>query len=156
MLSCPRRRAAEVQRFQEPAEYLRRCLEPKAFPRGVVVGGHERIELRSREPGQVGLARQTAAQSPDGILDTAFLPRRMRIAEVRGHAELAVQLMMQRELSAVVEGQALSQQRQLGYIRQRELFACDATSHLLPINLQPDNHHLDRTGLPTLVMCPRN
>ena len=51
----------------------------------------------------------TAIWAPDGVLDTAFLPWRARIAEIRLHAEFLLEPVMQGEFGSVVEGQGLAQ-----------------------------------------------
>src|SRR5689334_12881799 len=55
--------------------------EVKAFARGVVVGGDELAEAGGREGSEIGLARDEAAHPVDRVLDTAFLPGRIGIAE---------------------------------------------------------------------------
>ncbi len=61
--------------------------------------------MRKRALGQlrqVGPPRQSAAHTPDGVLDTPFLPERMGIAEESLDAE-GVKLVMAGELRPVVK-----------------------------------------------------
>src|SRR3990167_5060161 len=99
----------QVQRLELLTEHLRRSPVPQAFTWCMVVRRHQRIEITGLQCGEIGLARQAAAHATDGILDPAFLPWGMRIAEVGSHAELPVEPMVQGELGTVVEGHALSQ-----------------------------------------------
>src|SRR5262245_6847774 len=107
--SSPRRRGGgftfEVQHF---GEGLGRGPEVKAFSWSVVVGANEGVEAPVWKRGEVGLARNEAAHSTDGVLDAALLPGGIGIAEERVDGE-TMELLMARELGAVVEGDGLAQ-----------------------------------------------
>jgi hypothetical protein len=111
MVSSPRKRGGgftfEVQQF---VEHLCRCFEVKAFPWGVVVGTQEGVEAAIREGREVGLARDEAAHTTDGIFDATLLPGRVRIAKEGLDGE-AVKQAMTGELGAIVEGHGLAQPR---------------------------------------------
>jgi hypothetical protein len=99
---------------QHLGEGLGRGSPVKALSRGVVVGGHERTEAGVRQVGEIGFARDKAAHAADGVLDAAFLPRRVRVAEEGLNAE-PVKLVMSGELGAVIEGNGSAQvKRQRG------------------------------------------
>ena len=68
-------------------ESLSGSIVAEAFTRGIVVSLHQLSKAIVRQGGQVGLARQGAAQATDGVLDTTFLPRRAGIAEEGLEAE---------------------------------------------------------------------
>jgi len=95
-----------VQRFQED---LGGGLEVQAFSWCVVVEPGEVSDLRGREGGEIGLSRQSASQSSDGIFDATLLPGGMGIAEEGLEPEVALQAVMRGELGAVVEGDGLAQ-----------------------------------------------
>src|SRR5262245_65526636 len=82
VLSSPRKRGGgftvEVQQF---VEHLCRCFEVKAFSRGGVVGAQEGVEAALRKGCEVGLARDEAAHTTDGIFDATLLPGGVGIAE---------------------------------------------------------------------------
>jgi hypothetical protein len=80
----------------------------KAFSGCVVIGGNERLEARLRQGGEIGLSRNEASQAADGVLDAAFLPGRVRVAE-EGLDREPVQPSMPGELGAVVEGDRAAQ-----------------------------------------------
>ena len=80
----------------------------KALARGVVVGGDGLAEPCGREGCQIGLAWDEAAHPADSVLDAAFLPGCVRIAE-EGLDREAVQRQMTGELGAVVESDGLAQ-----------------------------------------------
>src|SRR5213079_1914883 len=107
--SFPRTREAgftlEVQHF---GEGFSRGPEVKTLSRRIVVGPDQGIESFGRQLGEVDLARQEAAHAPDGILDAAFLPRGIGIAEECLDRQ-AMQLVMMSELGSVVEGDGLPQ-----------------------------------------------
>ena len=107
--SSPRRRGGgftfEVQHL---GESLGRGFEVKAFSRSVVVGGDEGVESAERKGCEVGLARNEAAHSPDGVFDAALLPGSVGVAE-EGFDGEAMKCAMTRELGAVVEGDGLAQ-----------------------------------------------
>jgi hypothetical protein len=85
---------------------LGRGSEVKAFAWGVVVGGDEVAKSAVRERSEVGFAGDEAAHSADGVLDAAFLPGRVGIAEERLDRQ-AAQCEVACELSAIVEGDGL-------------------------------------------------
>jgi len=96
-----------VQQF---VEHLCRCFEVKAFSRGVVVGAQEGVEAALRKGCEVGLARDEAAHTTDGIFDATLLPGGVGIAEESLDGE-AVKHTMTGELGAIVEGHGLAQPR---------------------------------------------
>jgi hypothetical protein len=101
-------------------EGLCRSSEVKAFARGVVVGGDGLTEASGWELGQVGFAGDEAAQTADGVLDAAFLPRCMGVAEERLHQE-ALQGKMSGELGAVVEGDGTTQRLRYDFEQAHEM-----------------------------------
>ncbi len=94
--------------MQHLGEGLCRGPEVKAFAGCIVVGGNEAAEAAARQGSKIGFARDEAPHAADRILDAAFLPRRVRIAE-EGLDREAVQGQVTSELSAVVEGDGLAQ-----------------------------------------------
>ena len=70
--------------------------------RDIVVGLQQMRKRALGQLRQVGLLRQSAAHTPDGVLDTSFLPERMGIAEESLDAE-GVKLVMAGELRPVVK-----------------------------------------------------
>ena len=68
-------------------ECLSGSIVAEAFSRGIIVSLHQLSKPIVRQGGQVGLARQGAAQATDGVLDATFLPRRAGIAEEGLEAE---------------------------------------------------------------------
>ena len=80
--------------------------------RGIVVSLHQLSKPIVRQGGQVGLARQGAAQATDGVLDATLLPRRAGIAEEGLEAE-GMELVMLGELGAVVESNGLTPQQRM-------------------------------------------
>ena len=58
---------------------------------------------------EIGFAGQGPSHAADGVFDAALLPRAMGIAEEGLHAELGVELMVEGELGAVIEGDGLAQ-----------------------------------------------
>src|SRR5215210_4055009 len=78
-------------------------LPVKAFSRRVVVAGDEVEEALLIELGEVGLSGQEAAHASDGVLDAAFLPRSVRIAEEGLYAD-GFEVVVAGELGAIVEG----------------------------------------------------
>lgn len=83
--------------------------ESEAFARGVVVAKDASLKIVRRQSRQVGFAREMTTQAADGILDTAFLPGFVRIAEEGRQAQLLSELVMSSELGAVVEGEGEAQ-----------------------------------------------
>ena len=102
--------------------------EVKALSRGVVVSGYELAETTVWEDCQIGFAGKEAAHSADGILDAAFLPGRVGIAEEGLNREI-MQHQMACELGAVVEGDSLAQCVGQGGEETDEM-ACDAARRL--------------------------
>jgi hypothetical protein len=94
-----------VQHF---GEGLGRGPEVKAFSRRIVVGADQGVEAPVWKRGEVGLAREEAAHSTDGVLDAALLPGGIGITEERLDGK-PMELLMARELGAVVEGDGLPQ-----------------------------------------------
>ena len=88
-------------------ESLSGSIVAEAFARGIVVSLHQLSKPIVRQGGQVGLARQGAAQATDGVLDATLLPRRAGIAEEGLEAE-GMELVMLGELGAVVESNGLT------------------------------------------------
>src|ERR1700732_1503844 len=74
----------EVQHLREG---LGRGSEVKAFARSVVVGGDGLTEAAGWELCEVRLAGDEAAQAAEGVLDAAFLPGRVGVAEEGLHQE---------------------------------------------------------------------
>jgi hypothetical protein len=85
--------------------------ESEAFAGGVVVAKEASLKIVRRQSGQVGFAGEVTTESADGILDAAFLPGFVRIAEEGRQAELLSELVMSSELGAVVEGEGEAQGR---------------------------------------------
>jgi hypothetical protein len=96
-----------VQHFFED---LCRGGKVKALPGSVVIGADQRVEALVGEGCEIGFARNKASHSPDGILDTSLLPRRIGIAEEGLEIELVEQTMAC-ELGAIVEGDGQAQPR---------------------------------------------
>jgi hypothetical protein len=94
-----------VQRF---GEGLSRGPEVKTLSRRVVVGAEERGEAFGLQGGEIGLSRNEAAHSADGVLDATFLPGRVGIAEEGLDGE-PVECAMTSELGAIVKGDGLAQ-----------------------------------------------
>ena len=94
----------EVQQFV-PKE-LGRSEEVQTFSGCVVVELEEADEVFGGNVGQVGLARQEAPEATDSILDAAFLPGRVGVAEV-GLDTVVMEPVVLAELGAVVEGDGL-------------------------------------------------
>ena len=88
-------------------EDLGRSLVAEALAGRVVVGLEELGEAGGGERGQIGLARQGAAQAPDGVLDAALLPGRVGVAE-EGRDAKGMELMMAGELGAIVASDGLA------------------------------------------------
>jgi hypothetical protein len=93
---------------QHLREGLGRGAEVKAFPGCVVVGRDKVAETAVGDCGKVGFAGHEAPHPADGILDTAFLPGRVRVAE-EGIDRQLMQSMMAGELGAVVESNGLAE-----------------------------------------------
>src|SRR5215208_5266147 len=89
-------------------EGLLRGLEAEAFAGRGVHLALDLLQAGGGEGGKVELARQEAAQSSVGILDAAFLPGRVRVAEVGVDAVAPGQLGIAQELRAAVEGDSLA------------------------------------------------
>ena len=62
-------------------EYLGGSEESEALTWGIIIRPHDLREPLVGHRREVGLARQSAAQSTDGVLDAALLPRRVRVTE---------------------------------------------------------------------------
>jgi len=114
-LSFPHRREGaftfEVQHFELFAEYRSRGFIVQALTRRMVIAGDQLIELMRAQGGQVGLTRESAAHAADGVLDTALLPWRVRIAEIGCHVERSGKPMVVGEFGAIIEGDAAPQPR---------------------------------------------
>jgi hypothetical protein len=95
-----------VQRFQEDFGW---GLEVQAFARCVVVEPREVPDLGWPESREVCFPGQSTSHASNGILDAAFLPGGMGVAEEGLEAEATVEPVMLGELGAVVEGDGLSQ-----------------------------------------------
>ena len=91
----------EVQHLSE--KYFSRGLEPKAFARRVVVDGEAGVEAVGVDGLEVCLTWQEASQATDGILNGAFLPGTVRVAEEGFDAEFVAQDGVLGKLGAVVE-----------------------------------------------------
>src|SRR5262245_45943879 len=91
----------EVQQLS--GEDLGGGLEGEAFSGCVVVDAQEGKKALGREGSEIGFARDEAAQPADGVLDAAFLPRGVGVAEEGLDAEV-VELVVAGELGAIVEG----------------------------------------------------
>ena len=63
---------------------------------------------------EVGFSGHVAAEEAIGVFDGASLPRGMGVAEVGWHVQLGVEVLMESEFAAVVEGDGLA-----GHTRQR-------------------------------------
>ena len=85
-------------------EDLARRAVAEAAPRRVVEPVGEPAEGGSRERLGLAVARQEAADAAVRVLDGAFLPGGVRIAEVGLHREVAVEDGVAGELAAAVEG----------------------------------------------------
>ena len=81
----------------------------KTLARGVVIAQDASFEVLGRESGEIGFAREVAAQAADRIFDAAFLPGLVGVAEESEQAEASGEVMMQGELGAVVESAGLAQ-----------------------------------------------
>src|SRR5262249_1086747 len=97
----------EVQQLSK--ECLGWGLEVEAFSRGIVVGGGEGDEVLRSQGEEVGFAGQGSAQASEGVLDAAFLPGTVGVAEEGLDAELGFEAVVLGELGAVVEGYGLAQ-----------------------------------------------
>src|SRR6266851_1815913 len=97
----------EVQQLRK--ESLGGGLEAEAFSGCEVVGGSAGIKGIGVDGREVGFAGQGASHASDGVFDAALLPGAMGIAEEGLHAELGVELMVEGELGAVIEGDGLAQ-----------------------------------------------
>ena len=87
-------------------KYLGWSVIPQAFAWGIVVDLHQLSKPFVRHVSQVSLSWQHTAQATYRILNSSLLPRRVRITEEGVYPQL-VQLVMARELGAVVEGDCL-------------------------------------------------
>src|SRR5262245_34285358 len=109
--SFPRKREGgftlEVQQLSK--ECLGWGLEVEAFSRGIVVGGGDGIEVLGPEGEEIGFARQGSAQASDGVLDAAFLPGAVGIAEEGLDTEHGCEVIVLGELGPVVESDGLAQ-----------------------------------------------
>ena len=107
--SFPRKRECgftfEVQHLVP--ESLSGSIVAEGFTRGIVVSLHQLSKPIVRHGDEVGLARQSAAQATDGVLDATLLPRRVGIAE-EGLETEGMELVMLGELGAVVESNGLT------------------------------------------------
>src|SRR5712664_2402918 len=92
----------EVQHLGEDLSWR---LEVQTLSWRVVVGVNEAREIVRRESVEIGLARQEASESANGVFDAAFLPRGMRRAEEGRQSGPLVQAIVLGELGAIVEGQ---------------------------------------------------
>src|SRR4051794_9007749 len=95
-------------------ERLARGAVAEAASRRVVEPVGEPPQGRRRERPGLGLARQEAADATVRVLDGAFLPGAVRVAEVARHAQLPVEGGVGGELGPAVEGD-----RPAGVLRQR-------------------------------------
>jgi hypothetical protein len=95
-----------VQRFQEDLGW---GLEVQAFSRGVIVETSEVSDLGWSQSGEIGFSGQDASEPSDGVFDSAFLPRRVRVTEESLEAEALSQSVMEGELGSVIEGDGLAQ-----------------------------------------------
>ncbi len=115
MRSFPRRREGgltfEVQQLREDLGW---GLEVQTLTRGVVVSLRKIDELAWGEVVEIGFARQEASHAADGVLDAAFLPGGVGIAEESLDVEPIAQPVMGGELGSVIEGDGLAQIRWQG------------------------------------------
>jgi hypothetical protein len=86
-------------------------MESKAFAWGVITAASDGIDLPRCVMSQVCFTRKKAADAPIGVLDAAFLPRAMWVAEESIAPEDIAQGVVVGELGAVVLGQAAAQLR---------------------------------------------
>src|SRR3954466_10247308 len=86
-----------------PEDLARRAVA-EAAPRGVVEPVGEPPQGRRRERPGLGLARQETPDPAVRVLDGAFLPGAVRVAEVGLHREAAVEGGVGGELGPAVEG----------------------------------------------------
>lgn len=118
-LSPPRRRGAgftfEVQQFLP--KYFGGSSEVQTFSGSIVVGLDQLGEALRGDFRQIGLSRQHPSHPSDGVLDTAFLPGGVGIAEESLDIE-RMEFVVQGELSAIVESDGLSP---LGWQRCEDL-----------------------------------
>src|SRR4051794_19451116 len=105
-------------------EHLARGAVAEAAPRRVVEPVGEPPQGRRRERPGLGLARQEAADAAVRVLDGAFLPGAVRVAEVARHGDVPVERGVGGELAAAVEGD-----RPAGVLRQRPERVGDAGDH---------------------------
>src|SRR5579872_7045015 len=91
----------EVQHLS--SKDLRRGPEVKALARRVVVGGDGFAKAAGWELFEVSVPRNEATHASDGVLNSAFLPGGVGIAEKRLDQE-ALQGKVRGELGAIVEG----------------------------------------------------
>ena len=106
--------------MQHLGEGLCRGSEVKAFARRVVVGGDRLADAAGRELCEVGRAGDEAAQAAEGVLDAAFLPGRVGVAEEGLHQE-ALQGKVSGELGAVVERDGAAQRLWYGFEQAHEM-----------------------------------
>src|SRR4051812_33645825 len=105
-------------------EHLARGPVAEAAAGRVVEPVGEPPQGRRRERPGLGLARQEAADAAVRVLDGAFLPGAVRVAEVGLHRELPVEGGVAGELAAAVEGD-----RAAGLLGQRPEDVGDAGDH---------------------------
>jgi len=82
--------------------------ELKALTRRVVVGGDPSREKLVVDSVEVGVSGQASAQPADGVLDSAFLPGAVGIAEEGADGELVGEKKMLGKLGAIVDGDGAS------------------------------------------------
>src|SRR5439155_16162031 len=97
----------EVQQLRK--ESLGGGLEGEALSGCEVIGGSAGIEGIGVDAREVGFTGQGTSHAADGVFDAALLPGAMGIAEEGLHTELGVELMVESELGAIVEGDGLAQ-----------------------------------------------
>src|SRR4051812_13244087 len=77
----------------------------------IVELGGDHIEVGAAVHGEVGALREVLAQQSVGVLVGRSLPWRMRVAEEDASAAAGFDLLVQRELAALVPGERLSEGR---------------------------------------------
>jgi len=98
----------EVQ--QVGLECLGGGMEVEALSGRIVVGVGGALDLFGGKIVEVDLARQVFSQASDGVLDAAFLPWAVGVAEVGPGADL-VEALVPGELAAIVEADGCAQRR---------------------------------------------
>ena len=103
-----------MQRIEDAPEYLCRCFEGEAFSGGVVVVSDIGVEFFIGAGREVCFSGQCAAQTTDGVFDSALLPGGMGITEEGLHADGIGEAPVFGKLGAVVESAGLAQGRWQG------------------------------------------